>query len=229
MCFSATASFTASAALLTAGSYCVTKAWRQGLKWVPLALVPFAFCAQQFSEGLVWHGLENANGMLVQRAAQVFLFFAIAFWPLWMALCLAPVADERNAKLTLLLMAGFSLIWFWLYFPLATDPDHWLTVHVAHHSIRYEYDDLPGFGLLNRNIWRVGYLLAICVPFYVCQKQGQPGEAKAALWAGSLVAIVFLVSALVFWYAFTSVWCFFAAVLSLALAGFFYQISKQIG
>jgi hypothetical protein len=170
--------------------------------------------------------MEKENAWLVQRSAQGFLFFALAFWPFWIPLCLAPLADGGKDKGALFGLVGLSLIWLWLYAPLASDPDRWLTVTVAHHSIRYEFDDLPGFLLINRNIWRVGYLLAICVPFYLCQQKGQPGGSKIALWAGLLVAAVFLVSALVFWYAFTSVWCFFAAILSLALLGFFHQLSK---
>jgi hypothetical protein len=191
-----------------------------------LALVPFAFSAQQFFEGLVWLGIEKDNAFQVQRSAQVFLFFALVFWPFWTPLCLAPLANGVKDKSALVVLVGLSLIWFWLYLPLATDPGRWLTVSVAHHSIRYEFDDLPGFDLVNRNIWRICYLLAICVPFYLCQQKGQPGGSKIALWAGLLVAAVFLVSALVFWYAFTSVWCFFAAILSLALVGFFHQLSK---
>jgi hypothetical protein len=189
--------------------------------------VPFAFGAQQFSEGLVWLGISDANSLLVQRASQVFLFFALFFWPFWIPLCLAPLAPGNTSRLTLLALACLSLVWLWLYFPLADNPDRWLDTRVVHHSIQYEYDDLPGFRLVPHNIWRFGYLLAICVPFFVCQRKGESSGPKYAIFGGLLVAIVFLVSALVFWYAFTSVWCFFAALLSLVLAAFYRHLSTS--
>jgi hypothetical protein len=227
MCFSAPASFVASSALLPAGAYCVRKAYLISPRWLPLSLVPFAFGAQQFSEGLVWVGINDNNLALVKRASQIFLFFALVFWPFWIPICLTPLAVGRASRLTLLGLACLTLIWLWLYFPLAENPDRWLNTRVVHHSIEYDIDDLPGFGMVHRNIWRAGYLLAICVPFFVCQRRGESSGPKFAILGGLLVAVVFSVSALVFWYAFTSVWCFFAAILSLGLAAFYHHLSKS--
>ncbi|WP_420856726.1 DUF6629 family protein [Sulfuriflexus mobilis] len=58
MCFSATASFTASALLLPVGVYCLHEA-RQAKKpyWL-LAVMPLLFAIQQFLEGQRWLAVQ---------------------------------------------------------------------------------------------------------------------------------------------------------------------------
>ncbi|MFL5241396.1 MAG: DUF6629 family protein [Gemmataceae bacterium] len=224
MCFSAQASFAAGAALLPAGAYCMSSALRKSPRMALLAFIPLAFSVQQLAEGLVWRGLEEGNSLLVQNASVLFLFFAIVFWPLWIPLSLIPLARGRKSGAILAALTVISLAWLWLYYPLATDPGRWLTTRIDHHSIRYEYDDLPGFQVTPHQIWRMAYLLSICLPLIVCRRGGSGG--KLSILGGLLVAGLFLMSYLVFWYAFTSVWCFFAAILSLVLCGVFYQLPQ---
>ena len=224
MCFSAQASFAASAALLPAGVYCVGSALRKRSGMLLLALVPLAFSVQQFAEGLVWRGMEQGDSVLVQNASVLFLFFAIVFWPFWIPLSLIPLATGSKSRGILVALAVLSLVWLWLYLPMTADPGRWLSTRIDHHSIRYEYDDLPGFQVMSHQSWRIAYLLSICLPLVVCRRRGSGG--KLAILGGSLVAGLFLVSYIVFWYAFTSVWCFFAAILSLILCGVFSQLSK---
>src|SRR5262249_39162470 len=83
MCFSPEASFLAGAALLPAGCYCVQSAFRKDLRYLPLAVVPVAFGVQQWSEGVVWLGLQGNDPTLITQASVFFLFFAVAFWPFW--------------------------------------------------------------------------------------------------------------------------------------------------
>jgi hypothetical protein len=216
MCFSAQASFAAGAVLLPAGAYCVRAAVRKNLRYLPLGLVPLAFGAQQIDEGLVWLGLEQGNGPLVQWGSAVFLFFALAFWPFWIPFSLWFPETRRAGKRLLAGLTVLSLVWVWLYFPVAVEPGRWLSTEIRSHSVRYEFDNLPGFQVVPRGVWRGAYLLAICVPLLTCRPV--PGEASPVwLAGGALVAVLFAVSYFVFWYAFTSVWCFFAALLSLFL------------
>ncbi len=63
MCFSATASFTAGAALTAVGGFTVHKS--QGKIELPLALVPLLFGIQQLTEGVLWPG-----GRCSRRSAQ---------------------------------------------------------------------------------------------------------------------------------------------------------------
>ena len=85
MCFSASASFTASAVLIPLGLYShhlASKAEKPGYK--PLALVPFFFGVQQFVEGLEWTGIVGGKiEPLTSMAGLGFLFFAYCFWMIW--------------------------------------------------------------------------------------------------------------------------------------------------
>jgi hypothetical protein len=88
---------------------------------------------------------------------------------------------------------------------------------VAHHSIRYNFTPLPAFDVLAGECWRLLYLASICCPLLVSLNR------HFKLFAASL-AVSAAVSHLVFWYAFESVWCFFAAALSLQLCHAFRQL-----
>jgi uncharacterized protein DUF6629 len=228
MCFSAQASFAAGAVLLPAGAFCVRAAVRQNHRFLPLALVPLAFAAQQLDEGLVWLGLEQGNASLVQWGSAVFLFFALAFWPFWIPLSLWFPETRRAGKHLLAGLTVLSLVWAWLYFPMAAEPGRWLSTEIVAHSVRYQFGNLPGFQVVPRAVWRGAYLLAICVPLLACRPV--PGAASlVGLAGGGLVAVLFAVSYFVFWYAFTSVWCFFAALLSLFLCLAFWRLPSSNG
>lgn len=223
MCFSPQASFTAGAALLPAGIYCMQAAVRKDPRFVPLALVPMAFGIQQISEGFVWLGLNEDNAVLVRQASSIFLFFAIAFWPCWIPLSLALAESRHPQQIALALIAIVGLAWFWLYFPVAIDPQRWLTTEIVQHSIRYNLGELPGFALAPRIVWRFGYLLMISVPLAI--GRFDPGGSRwASASGGVLVAVLFAVSYGLYWHAFLSVWCFFAAFLSLLLCAAFHRL-----
>jgi hypothetical protein len=227
MCFSAEASFVTSAALLPVGAYCLARAVRKDRRYFPLALVPFAFSAQQFAEGLVWLGLRWDDAVLVRRASQVFLFFALAFWPFWVPFSFVAPQDRPQARRILGGLTALSLVWFWLYYPLVSEPDRLLSTQVLHHSIRYDFDELPAFGLFPRNGWRLAYLVFVCGPFAV-PADGRAGWNPWLLGTGALLAALFLTSFLFFWYAFTSVWCFFAAVFSVLLCALFGRLPARV-
>src|SRR5258708_7431556 len=202
MCFSAQASFAASAALLPAGVYCVGSPlrWRWGM--LLLALVPLAFSVQQFAEGLVWRGLEQGDALLVQNASVLFLFFAIVFWPFWIPLSLIPLATGNKSTGILVALAVLSLVWLWLYLPMTADPSRWLNTRIDHHSIRYEYDDLPGLQVMSHQSWRIAYLLSICLPLLVCRRRGTGGEFTP--FGGTFAGPVVFSSCFFFLYAFSS-------------------------
>lgn len=228
MCFSAQASFLAGMALAPAGLYCCKNALHKDRRYLPLAMVPLAFSVQQFYECLVWIGIEHRDASLVERASVAFLFFAIAFWPFWIPFSIFAVEKRRNARMLLGGLAILSLPWLWLYLPIALQPTRWLTTEVVHHSIRYDYGGLPGFSIAPPAAWRLGYLLIVAVPAIVGWNQGQAnsGRNNLSVLAGLMLVRSFVVSYLVFWYAFTSVWCFFAALLALFLCHVFSQLPQ---
>lgn len=220
MCFSAQASFTVGAALLPAGIYCVHTALKKGAALVPLALIPIAFGAQQLSEGLVWIGLDSQDPILTRKASLFFLFFAIPFWPFWIPFSLAFAERQKRARLVLAGLALLSLIWVWVSYPLLVEPER-LTTRQVHHSIQYDIDTLPAFAIVPQMAWQALYFAEICLPFLV----GRRGRSEwYHLVGGVAVALFFLIAHFLFSYAFTSVWCFFAAILSLYLCFVFYRL-----
>jgi hypothetical protein len=191
---------------------------------LPLALTPIAFGLQQIAEGCVWLGLRHGDAGLVTGSAVVFLFFALAFWPFWIPFSLLLLEGHRPSRTFLRVTVLLSLVWLWLFAPLATEPGRWLATEVVHHSIAYDISGLPGFQIVPRAVWRIGYLAFICSPLLVAR----PRDGTTLRMAGGvLVAGLFLISYLVYWYAFTSVWCFFAALLSLLLGLAFAKLPQR--
>src|SRR4051794_1009559 len=124
MCFSATASFAAGAALLPAGAYCCHQALGKDRRLVPVALIPVLFGAQQIAEGFVWLAVDRGDTAAATGPALVFLFFALGFWPFWPACCVNFLSLDPPRQLLARGLALVSLLWFVvLYGPIAVDPD----------------------------------------------------------------------------------------------------------
>lgn len=207
MCFSATASFGVAAALIPVGAYCVTRAARSDRRWLPLAACPLAFGLQQAVEGTLWLGIGAGDAALVATAARGFLFFSHFFWLFWVPLSVLTLETEarRRRVLVVLTILG-GLFGASIYLPVLLN-EGWLVVGVAYHSITYKvatiYDDaVPNLML------RVVYAAIILSSLFIGTARGL--RTFAVLILGSVV-----VAHLTFDYAFTSVWCFFAALLSL--------------
>ncbi len=229
MCFSASASFAAGAALLPAGTYCTQAALRKNVKYLPLALVPVAFGLQQFSEGAVWIGLHREDIALVRQASLIFMFFAVGFWPCWIPFSILLIETRRSMRWLLGLLTLVGLTWFWLYFSIAENPAEQLETQVVKHSIRYEVGEIAAFQIAPRLFWRLAYVAVICVSLALARFDNGSGPQKASFWGGLLIAGLFLVSYFLYWHAFLSVWCFFAAVASLLLCSVFFKLPKTGG
>lgn len=218
MCFSAESSFAASAVLLSSGAYCLRAAARKKIAWVPLALVPVIFGVQQLAEGLVWVGLGRHDAGLVRVASLTFLFFATCFWPVWVPFSMVFIEDRRKVRAVLGLVASLGLAFGCLLgVPFALGEDHLLEVGVRYHSIQYSFHDIPAFAVVPQEWWQVAYLLIVSSPLLVS------GDRRHTLLCALLIVSA-AISQLVFWYAFISVWCFFAALLSLQLC---YVINRR--
>jgi hypothetical protein len=223
MCMSAEASFGVGAVLLPAGTYCIASAIRKTPTHLPFAAIPLFFAFQQFSEGLVWLGLNEDDMRLVKQASLVYLFFAVPFWPLWISLSAACGETRPARKRFLRGLTALSLVWFFLlYLPLVFDADRFLETQVMHHSIHYHYDDLPVFAVVSEPWLRVIYFANIAAPLLV----GSRGSWAGATF-GLLLAVTALVSAIFYWYVFVSVWCFFAACVSAFECVIFYRLPER--
>jgi len=211
MCFSPEASFALGAVLLPAGAYCVRIAIKRNASWLPLAITPFLFGVQQVCEGLVWVGLRSEEATLVRPASLIFLFFVLALWPFWMPLAAAWIDARPAAQRAWFALALLGLGWFvLLYLPILYDPDRYLTIRVEHHSIVYDYTEVPVVRAVPSELFRLIYAIIGGLPLIACS------DGRVRVF-GILLGVAAVVSRLVFAYAFVSVWCFFAAALTLYL------------
>lgn len=201
MCFSATASFIASGVIGTIGV--ATLAHVREPRTIPFAALPLLFALHQFTEGFVWLGLDGDIGA-VARDHVVFLFtlYAKGILPLLIPVSVTfmePAGWRRIATAALIVPGG--LLCAWIVYAVVAFPS---TAAIEHHSIVYR-NALTGAWLVSAT-----YLLATCGPLLL-------SSHRRVRWFGALnvigLSIVFAVKA----YAFASVWCFYAAVLSIML------------
>jgi hypothetical protein len=205
MCFSATASFAVAGVLAGAGVVSATQKKAPGYGF--LAATPALFAVQQAAEGVVWRTIDAPEHATVQAVSvAVFLGFALVLYPIWSPLSLfVPERDPRRRKaLGALLAFGVCVSIYAGALLLRQRP----VAQISHHSITYRYD---GFGSsLALWLYLPGYVLPTVVPFFV-------STMKHAKLMGGILAFGLVATFVIRQQALTSVWCFFAAVLSGAI------------
>lgn len=194
MCFSPTASFLASAGLAVVG---IMSARGATAMTRPLVAIPFLFAVQQAIEGFQW--LSIANGQPNILLSYGYLLFAYLLWPLIIPLILFAIEQKKRRRILPLVWigAGVSLGFLFLLFT------HPITVEKIAYSISY---DMPG-PLWMKIAGVLAYASATIGPFLI-------STVAPLRWFGLLLASSFILAYLAFTYAYLSVWCFLAAVLS---------------
>lgn len=198
MCFSATASFVSSAAIGVVGVATLARS-NHAREWL-FASIPLLFALHQFVEGAVWLGLTG-DGLLggIKPWGFVYMLYAQGLLTLLIPLSVWLIEPERRRRQMvlpfLLLGAGLTLYMLWalLTFPTA--------IYVQGHSVVYSN---PG----SSHLWiAVLYVIATCGALFFSGYR-----YIILLGAANLVGVL-----LTIWvkeYAFTSVWCAYAAVVS---------------
>ncbi len=201
MCFSAGASFGASIALGVIGAVTLQKA--KNHSQIMFAAIPLIFSIQQFFEGIVWLSFTNPEyAVWREKASYTFLFFAHIVWPVWVPLAMLLLENEKKRIriLQILSLMGIivsvSLAYCLVSFnvqPLVRD-----------HHIIYEID----FPELFLKYGIIFYVLVTVVPAFIS------GIHKMKIF-GFVMSFSYLFSEIFFNEYLLSVWCFFAAVLSI--------------
>jgi hypothetical protein len=199
MCFSATASFTAGTALTAVGGLTLRKS--EGKVELPLALVPLLFGVQQLTEGVLWLSLRNDVAPVFEKwSTYIFSMFSHVLWPIYVPFAILLVEHNRRRRSSIAvfqalgLAVGLYLLYFIVRYPV--------TARVEGRSIFY---DSPHFFIMGA---LVIYLLATCV-------SGLFSSHRCVNVFGVLAFVLAIAAYLVSVKTFVSVWCFFAAVLSL--------------
>jgi hypothetical protein len=212
MCFSAPASFASMALLLPCGAAACRSSLPDHRELLPLATMPLLFGLQQGVEGLVWLQQDTPAGG--RAAATLFLVFALLLWPVWPSLLVQPLCSSRWRRRLCLAGAGLgSCLGLALLLPLVLDP-HWGGGTVVRGSIDYGLRrTVLADGLRPGGLWhgiQLLYGLLALGPFWLAQRPDLRLLGLALVLAAAVTQAFY-------GHAYTSVWCFLAAALSLAV------------
>jgi len=202
MCFSATASFIAGGALSATGLLTLSKAKER--KELPLASIPLLFGIQQLIDGIVW--ISFGVPALNTAAIYAYALFAFVLWPIFIPLSLIAIETKkvRRELLEALSLVGLFVGVFFLYFILFGT----VAAHIANQCVVYEAPHPYRFEIL------AFFLIAICGSFFASSK-------KILNLFGGALFVSFVVSGWFYLNSFSSVWCFFAAILSVIIYWYF--------
>jgi hypothetical protein len=217
MCFSLTASFTASLVLITCGIGALMRAQERKIRMV--AAVPLLFGIQQCAEGMVWLSFAYpAFASIRALSSYVFLLFALVIWPLWIPLAMIYFEGVRTYRRYIysLIAGGMCALASIVYSLLYS-----MSVTINHHVI-YNLNAYEHFGEWSMYVYAtfsLFYVIATILPFFIARNRW--------LWLiGALIAMGYVVSYIFYYKAFTSVWCFFAALISLLVYWFVCRYDK---
>lgn len=204
MCFSAQASFAASAVLLIVGAATVRRARMRSE--LPYAWIPVLFGVQQLLEGALWLTFPDRAALLNTVLTHAYSFFSHVLWPIYVPL--AGLALEtvpwRRRVLIAIALAG-SAVGLYLLVTLFTLP---IVATVTGQHIAYESPHFYALAAMSL------YLLGTCASLMF--------SSHARVVAFGVAAFVSAVAAYAFYATwFISVWCFFAGALSVLVLLYF--------
>ena len=213
MCFSATASFGAGIVLSAAGAVAMYKATEPRQR--VFASIPLLFAVQQISEGFVWLGLSHTEyeaGLKI--ATFTFLIFAQIFWILWIPLSVLLLEKDMRLKKILRFLLGTGVVlsiyhaWGLIVHPITSEE---IDCHIFYH-VEYlrPYRLYSGFF----------YVVAAIVPCFF-------SSVKKMWWLGAAFLVSYIATQILNALHVISVWCFFAALLSMIVILILHENSKQ--
>lgn len=199
ICFSATASFCAGLALLGAGY--VTTSRSSSSAELPFAAIPVFFGIQQIVEGYLWLNLP-AQTATTHTLTVIYLLFSNVLWPIYVPAAiwmLEPLAQRRKL-LAIPLAIGVIISLFFLA-KILTEP---LLATIKGMHINY---DLPH---PHHDFVFALYATATCLAPLL-------SSYKSVILFGVAIIVSMFVSYSLFHHWFASVWCFFAAIMSIVI------------
>jgi len=200
MCFSAEASFAGGVIISIIGVATIKKVHKPSQ--LLFACVPLFFGIQQFAEGFVWMTLPNPDAIVVQKiATYLFLIMADFLWP--MMIPLAVLFMEKNEKKKRILQSFailgilLSLYYAFCLFSFSIYPQ------ISGYHILYKTDFPKSLSMYAFAV----YLIVTITPLFI-------SSIQRTHLLGALMFLSCLVTAIFFRQYLTSVWCFFAAIIS---------------
>lgn len=183
-----------------------------------LSLFPIFFAIQQLLEGTLWMVLLGRWPQALKTFSITgFLTFAVFVWPVVVPLTayLFEVNKLRKKILLAFLVGGvlFSMTTIFLYFQGSVGAE------IQGQHINYFTSFVPISGI-TFNVIELFYLILVVLPFLVSSNR------KLNI-GGFVVFIAYMIAQYFYAEVFISTWCFFAAVLSVAVYLFLRSSSFQ--
>ena len=200
MCFSASASFIAGTSLSAIGVAALKKTETRTEQ--PFAAIPLLFGIQQLSEGVIWLTFRHDAPLLKEAMTYVYSGFSHVLWPIYVpfAMGVLEAVRWRQRAFAAFEIAGIAVGLYLLYAIVARP----LIAEVVGGHIVYASPHFYLFPVM------VFYLAATCVSCFFSTH----GFVKLF---GVLSLLSFIAAYLVHVTALVSIWCFFAAILSLLI------------
>lgn len=206
MCFSASASFVAGAALCVAGVATIRMTARRAE--IAFAMIPLLFGIQQLVEGMIWLFFENGSPLPNAPLTFVYSLFSHVLWPIFIpfAVGLLESVPWRKRAVAAFPIAG-TVVGLYLLYNIVQFP---VTAQVLEKHIAY---DSPHFYLIEVMFL---YLTATCASSLF-------SSDRVIQVFGGLSLATFMAAYAIHVATFFSVWCFFAAILSFIVYFYFRQ------
>lgn len=207
MCFSATASFIAGGTTTGIGALTLKKAKLKSE--LPLASVPIMFGIQQLIEGVLWltFDVPGINSILTYAYA----FFSHVWWPVFIPIAVFLAEDMKSRKRILfafIIVGGLVGLYF-LFFMITGSAASRITSNSIEYIFHFPYPEYVFILYFIATSLSCGFSSHNIIKFF-----------------GAALAISSLIAYHLYTVTFTSVWCFFAAVLSLIIYSHYHFKSK---
>jgi len=211
MCFSATANFVGSGVLGSVGVVTLTKVKHR--RELLFAALPLLFAIHQFIEGFVWLGLDGIlSPTVAHNMGAAFMLYAQGLLPFLLPLSIFLFESDGPSRRRMVPFLGLGLgttlyiLWALTAFPLQ--------LYVKGNSIVYINQ------ATNNMTVAVFYVIATCGSLFFSKIKMMVAFAAANL-------IIVLAVMAVKRYAFTSLWCAYAAVASVIILAYFWKSIEQ--
>jgi len=209
VCFSATANFVGSAVLGTIGVVTLTKVKHR--RELLFASLPTLFAIHQFIEGFVWLGLDGILSPAVTHdMGAAFVLYAQGLLPFLLPLSVLLFEPDRKSRRRMLPFAIIGcLTTLYMLWGLAAYP---LQIFVRGNSIVYINP------ATNNTTLAIFYVIATCGSLFF-------SKVRAMVLFGAANLVILLTVMAVKRYAFTSLWCAYAAIASIIILAYFWKSS----
>jgi hypothetical protein len=211
MCFSAAANFVGSGVLGTIGVITLTKVKHR--RELLFATLPTLFAFHQFIEGFVWLGLDGAMSPAVTHdMGAAFMLYAQGLLPFLLPLSVLlfePNAKSRRRMLPFLVIGGLTTLY--ILWALTAYP---IDVFIKGNSIVYIN------AATNNEAVAVVYVIATCGSLFF-------SKIPDMIVFGAVNLVILLTVMVLKRYAFTSLWCAYAAVASVIILAYFWKSHRH--